>query len=723
MKSKADIKERLLATFRVEAEEHLQAITANLVALSKDLPVADVQALIEATFREAHTLKGAARSVSLMEVEALCQGLETLLSRIKRGQVTFTPPVLTRLYEAVDGLARLLTQGQGVNAKEARELIGRLERVGMEAAEETPEVKADPEPPPSAGPVPLRFLSADTIRLSTAKVDALLLQAEDLLIPKLAAGERIQEARKLVDVVRHCRTTVNGINGRAAIPELDKALRSIEVQVRELLHRLVRDERTIAGTVDGLHEEMRRLRLTPVSAILDLFPAMVRDLAAKQGKDIEWVAQGTDLEVDRRVLEAMKDPLIHLVRNAIDHGIEPLEERAQGGKSTRGRLVVTVASLEGGRIAIRVEDDGAGIDPAQVRAAAVRTRLLTAEEAQTLSEDAARDLIFRSGVSTSPIITDVSGHGLGLAIVKERVERLEGQIRLETRVGVGTTVSMILPATIATFRGLLVRAGGQPFLVPTESVERVIRVNPDAIARLEGHTVIRFKDQLLGIARLSQILGLPEPDGEPERPGAEPCVVVRSGEARAALLVEDILGDREVLVKELRPPLVRVRNVAGAGLLGTGEVVLILRPADLLGAIREAPRPQAPPAPPEQTDRQKVILVVDDSITTRQMERNILEAAGYQVRVAADGMEAWTALKSGKFDLVVSDVDMPRMDGFELTSRVRADKKLAELPVILVTALEAREDKERGIDVGANAYMIKSSFDQSNLLEIIRRLI
>jgi len=178
-----------------------------------------------------------------------------------------------------------------------------------------------------------------------------------------------------------------------------------------------------------------------------------------------------------------------------------------------------------------------------------------------------------------------------------------------------------------------------------------------------------------------------------------------------------------VLVKELRPPLVRVRNVAGAGLLGTGEVVLILRPADLLRAIREAPRPQAPPAPPEQTDRQKVILVVDDSITTRQMERNILEAAGYQVRVAVDGMEAWTALKSEKFDLVVSDVDMPRMDGFELTSRVRADKKLAELPVVLVTALEAREDKERGIDVGANAYMIKSSFDQSNLLEIIRRLI
>ncbi|MGH7371984.1 MAG: hybrid sensor histidine kinase/response regulator, partial [Candidatus Methylomirabilales bacterium] len=482
-------------------------------------------------------------------------------------------------------------------------------------------------------------------------------------------------------------------------------------------------QRTIAGTVDGLHDEMRRLRLTPVSTVLDLFPAMVRDLAAKQGKEIEWVAQGTDLEMDRRVLESMKDPLIHLVRNAIDHGIEPPEERAQAGKANRGHLAVTVAALEGGRIQIRVEDDGRGIDPARVRAAAVRARLITAEEAEALSEDAARDFIFRSGVSTSPIITDVSGHGLGLAIVKERVDRLEGQIRLETQVGVGTTVIMILPATIATFRGLLVYAGREPFLIPTEAVERVIRINPDAIARLEGHTVIHYKDQPLGIATLSHLLGLPEPDGESERPGAHPCVIVRSGEERAALLVEQILGDREVLVKELRPPLVRVQNVASAGLLGTGEVVLILRPADLLRAIREAPSPQAPPAPPEQADRQKVILVVDDSITTRQMERNILEAAGYQVRVAVDGMDAWTALKSEKFDLVVSDVDMPRMDGFELTTRIRADKKLAEMPVVLVTALEAREDKERGVEVGATAYIIKSSFDQSNLLEIIRRFI
>ena len=482
--------------------------------------------------------------------------------------------------------------------------------------------------------------------------------------------------------------------------------------------------------------------MMPASTILDLFPRMVRDLAREQGKEVEWVAQGADLEVDRKVLEAMKDPLIHLVRNAIDHGIEPPEVRAQAGKRPRGRVAITFASLEGNRVEIRMEDDGRGIDLTQVREAAARLRLLSNEAAQALTDEEALDLVYRSGLSTSPIITDVSGHSLGLAIVKEGAERLEGQIHLTTRAGAGTTVRMVLPATIVTFRGLLVRAGGQPFLLPTGAVQRAIRVAPEAIESLEGREAIRWNGHALSVTRLSDLLGLPSgeqptDDGRPptadprtdgQRPRTEdanvqPCVIVQAGEKQAGLLVNEVLGDREVLVKELRPPLVRVRNVAGAGLLGTGQVVLILRPSDLLKSLQESARPPEPATAPKKKGRQPVILVVDDSITTRTMEKNLLEAAGYQVRVAVDGIEAWTLLKSEDFDLVVSDVDMPRMDGFDLTGRIRADRRLAELPVVLVTALEAREDKERGIEVGANAYVVKSSFDQSNLLEIIRRLL
>ena len=731
---KNDIKARLLATFRVEAEEHLQAITANLLGLNRGLPPAETRELVEATFREVHTLKGAARSVSLMEVEALCQACESVLSRITRAHLALSRPVLNCLQEAADGVGRLLAGG-GDRAS-LSELIGRLERAAGGPGAEAGEPLEAPVPPAEmpVGPVAPPLPPSDTIRLATARLDALLLEAEDLLVAKLAAGERVREARALAGVLADCRAALDRARlaqqaARADGPGTDlaaggeSAFRAVEAQAREMLGHLVQDQRTIAGAVDGLLEAMRQLRMTPAATVLDLFPRMVRDLVREHGKEVEWVARGAELEVDRRVLEVMKDPLIHLVRNAVDHGIERPEARAQAGKAPRGQVAVTLALLEGNRVEIRVEDDGRGIDLGQVRAAAVRARLLTADDAQALTDDQALDLIYRSGLSTSPIITDISGHGLGLAIVKEQVERLEGQVRLETRVGAGTTVRMVLPATIATFRGLLVQAGGQPFLLPAEAVEQAIRVAPDEIERVEGRQAIRWNGQALSVGRLSTLLGLPEREGQPEPGSRHRCVIARSGGNRVGLLVEEILGDREVRVKEFGPPLVRVPNVAGAGLLGTGQVALILRPADLLKTIRETPRPPAPPAPPAEKDRQPVILVVDDSITTRTMEKNLLEAAGCRVRVAVDGIEAWTLLRSEDFDLVVSDVDMPRMDGFELTARVRADRKLTDLPVVLVTALESREDKERGIEVGANAYIVKSSFDQSNLLEIIRRLV
>ena len=731
---KNDIKARLLATFRVEAEEHLQAITANLLALDRGLPPAEASGLVEATFREVHTLKGAARSVSLMDVEALCQALESLLSRMTRGHLALSRRLLQRLQEGADGVARLLAGGEAPVL--VRDLIARLEHAGDDPAAGAAELVATPGPPAEAhsGPAAAWLPATDTIRLPTAKLDTLLLQAEELLAPKLAAAERAREVRALVEALSRCRAVQHrtrtgqrpsGSNGWAAGSPagLDSELRGLEAQARELAGHLVRDERMISGTVDGLQEEMRRLRMMPASTVLDLFPRMVQDLAREQGKEVEGVAGGADLEVDRRVLETMKAPLIHLVRNAVDHGIELPEARAQAGKPPRGRVAVTVASLEGNRIEIRVEDDGCGIDLAQVKAAAIRGRLLTAEEVQALTEEEALALVYRSGLSTSSIITDVSGHGLGLAIVKERAEQVGGQIHLETRVGAGTTVRMVLPATIATFRGLRVQAGGQSFLLPTEAAERAIRIAPQDVERVEGREAIRRNGHPLAVARLAGLLGLPERADPPEPRSKQPCVIVGAGEERVGLLVEEVLGDREVLVKELGPPLVRVRNIAGAGLLGTGQVVLILRPADLLRSAWERPGAPAAVTAPGEEAGQKVILVVDDSITTRTMEKNLLETAGYQVRVAVDGVEAWTLLKSEEFDLVLSDVDMPRLDGFELTARIRADRKLAELPVVLVTALESREDKERGIEVGANAYVIKSSFDQSNLLEIIRRLV
>lgn len=715
---KDDIKTRLLATFQVEAQEHLQVITANLLALDQGLPSAQASEVIEATFREVHTLKGAARSVSMRTVEALCQAWESLLSRITRGKLVLNRPILNLLQEAGDGAARLLAGG--ADPARMTELAGRLEQTAGTPLVEAKASLSDPSPhaaepsqsPPISPPLP------DTVRLDITRLDALLFQGEELLGPKLAVEERVREAKALSDALTHA---------HASSADQQKTIRALKSQARELVEHLVRDQRTIAGTVDSVLDELRQLRMMPASSVLDVFQRMARDLAHEHGKEVDWVVRGGDLKVDRKVLEAIKDPLIHLVRNAIDHGIETTEARLQAGKPPRGRVAVTITSPESGRIEVCVEDDGHGIDPADVRAAAIRTRLLTAEATEAMTDDQALDLLYRSGFTTRPLITDVSGHGLGMAIVKERAERLGGRVALETRAGQGTTVLMTLPASITTFFGLLVRSGGQLFLLPIEAVVRVTRIAPEEVERIEGRDVVRWDGRPLPVAQLSGLLELPQAGDPPQSGSKQVCVIIRSGEERAGLLLEEVLGDQEALVKELRPPLVRVRNVAAAGLLGTGQAVLILRPSDLITSLRTSPRQPAGGAAsatlPTQEARQAAILVVDDSITTRTMEQNLLEASGYRVLVAVDGVDAWTSLKSEEFDLVLSDVDMPRMDGFELTARIRADRKLADLPVVLVTALESREDKERGIEVGANAYIIKSSFDQSNLLEIIRRLI
>jgi len=668
----AELKARLLATFQVEADEHLVALRRHLLELASG----GGPELVEATFRDMHTLKGAARSVGLRDVERLCSSCEALLSALSRAGELPEAPTVALLEEAVAAVGALVR--------------GEREQVPGDLAERLAQAVVDPSsgaaPASAADPPPATSGRADTIRLATHELDALLHRGEELLSIKLAADEWVQRAEALGDGLRRARTAEDPA----------AALRTLERSVRQLVSGLRRDRRAIAGAVDGLLEQAQRVRMMPASTVLELLELMARDLARAQGKRVRFTAAGGELRVDRRVLEAIKDPLMHMVRNAVDHGIESREERLAAGKAERGTITVALKPVEKGRLELTFADDGRGIDPERVRDAARRARIA--------ADDDALDLVFRSGLSTSFVITDVSGHGLGLAIVREQVERLGGSVELESRPGAGTTIRLIVPATIATFRGLLVRAGGRRFLLALDAVERVVGAEP----------VIRHEDEVIPSAPLAALLGLEDDPSEHRA-----CAIITAGGERAGLVIDDVLGDREVLVKDFEPPLLRVRHVAAAGLVGTGELVLVLRAADLVASVKTH-RAAAPP--PEQPGEPPWVLVVDDAVTTRTMERGLLELAGYQVKVAVDGLDAWTALKSDHFDLVVSDVDMPRMNGFELTRRIRADESLRDLPVVLVSALEAREDKERGIEVGANAYVVKSSFEQSNLLEIIRRL-
>jgi two-component system chemotaxis sensor kinase CheA len=467
------------------------------------------------------------------------------------------------------------------------------------------------------------------------------------------------------------------------------------------------------------------MQLLPLASLLEALPRMVRELARDRGKQAELSVRGGEIEIDRRILEELKDPLIHLLRNCVDHGIETPALRDQKGKPPHGTISIAVSQKDGGKIEVAVADDGVGIDVGKVKAAAEKLGALSAEEARQLDEREALALVFRSGVSTSPIITDLSGRGLGLAIVRDKVERLGGAITLETRTDAGTTFRIVLPLTLATFRGILVRAGERLFVIPAVSVERAVRVVVKEIQTVENRETIPLGGQAVSLARLGDALELPRKAASGGSGDAIQAVVIGSGLARIAFQVDEVLGEQEVLVKTLGPQLARVRNIAGASVLGTGQVVPVLNVPDLMkSATKFAATPRAPAAAEKFTEaRRRAVLVVEDSITSRSLLKNILESAGYGVTTAVDGIDAYTALRTATFDLVVSDVEMPRMDGFDLAAKIRADRNLAELPIVLVTALESREHRERGIEVGANAYIVKSSFDQSNLLEVVRRLI
>jgi two-component system chemotaxis sensor kinase CheA len=579
-------------------------------------------------------------------------------------------------------------------------------------------------------------------------LDRRLLEAEELLSAKLFTSQRAAElgmlAARFEPWHKECvkaQTSARALRARSsrrtdrdvATREVDDLVeffewnqdyvRALESRVVALRRAADQDQLALSRLVDDLLDNSKKLVMLPLATLGSLLPKVVRDLSRDQGKDVELILQGEDVRIDKRILEEMKDPLIHLLRNCVDHGIESPEDRRRAGKPERAHISLAVSSVDGNQIEMRVTDDGRGIDVAQVKAAAIRQGTLAAEDASSLNDAAALALVFEPDLSTSPIITNVSGRGLGLAIVRERAERLGGRVTVESEPGLSTTIRVILPLTLATFRGVLVEAEQRRFVIPTAQVERVTRFRSDEVQTVEGREALTLNGRSVSLVRLADVLKLPLAQRASEPPRSTPLVVLGSGEQRMAFAVNAVVEEREVLLKPLRKPLSRVRNVLGATVLGSGEVAPVLNVSDLLKSGRNAGSPaRGTEPPPAVTAQAKHILVAEDSITSRMLLKGILESAGYRVKTVVDGMEAFTALRAERFDALVSDVEMPRLNGFDLTARIRADRALSELPVILVTALGSREHRERGVDVGANAYLVKSDLDQSDLLEALRRL-
>ena len=697
-----DFLNRLRATFKVEAAEHVQAMATAVLDLEKTPAPEARRGLVEIVFRAAHSLKGASRAVDCADIEAQCQSLEDVFAAWKRQESAPTRDALDTVHRTLDAVSAALT-----------------------VAGPWREPDSAPDHPASA---PARAVSVpaeakETVRITVAKLDARLLEAEEMLTAKLATGQHAEDLRELANRCEAWRKEWDGVEPepRALLGHLD----SLENQVAALSRTAELDRQIIGKLVDDLLEGSKKLLLLPFATLAAPFPKLVRDLCRDQGKEADLVVRGEEVEMDKRILEEMKAPLIHLLRNSVDHGVEMPEARRRSGKPSRATITLAASQVNGSKVNLLVSDDGAGIDADKVKASAVEHGVVSADAARQLDGAAALRLIFEADVTTSPMITRLSGRGLGLAIVRENAEKLSGTVSVRSQSGQGTHFSIVLPSTLATFRGVLVEAAQQLFVVPTVHVERVARVNADEIRTVEGRDTISLSGRAVALVALADVLELPRPTSNGQAHDATLVLVLGTGDQSVAFAVDAVRDEQEVLVKPLRTPLSRVRNIAGATVLGSGHVAPILNVSDLLKSARRAGNAvarQAAGARPAQA-RTHSVLVAEDSITSRMLLKSILESAGYKVKTAVDGMEAFTLLRAEPYDLVVSDVEMPRLNGFDLTAKIRADKKLGELPVVLVTALETREDRERGIDVGANAYLVKSNFDQSQLLDVVRRLV
>ncbi|MFA7405021.1 MAG: hybrid sensor histidine kinase/response regulator [Pelobacteraceae bacterium] len=802
----AEFLKRLLVTFKVEADEHLKGMCSGLLELEKGVSPERKAELVEIIFREAHSLKGAARAVNQVEIETLCQALESVFSSLKKNELPTSPVLFDLLQEALDLLGRVLPDVGAERSQEdkalQRQLISRLEEAGKNRKGETekrgngeetkdrigeagkrgnganeeciadspvprfPDSGSPPDspihdlvsplPPLSDSPILRSSAMPDTVRVSTARLTSVLLQSEEMLSAKLASSQRVLDMRsaratfgawkkewaRVRPLMQELKSsgphgTVRGEGNGAGEKQRSLArlldfldwnsdfIKSLEARFTIEVKSAERDGRALGGMVNNLLDDMKKVLMFPFSSLLEILPKIVRDLSRENGKKIDLTISGEEIEIDRRILEEMKDPLVHLVRNCIDHGIESLEERKAKGKPQRGTINISVFPRDD-KVELAIYDDGGGISLEGVRSALLKSGALPGDKVADLSDQELLTYVFQSGITTSPIITEISGRGLGLAIVREKVEKLGGTVTVETATDSGTTFRIVLPLTVATFRGILVRLGERLFVLPAMYVARVLRVKPEDIKSVENRETISLEGEPVSLTRLAAVLELPESKTGAEASDLLPMVLLAASGTRIAFQVDEVLGELEVLLKALGCQLSRVRNVAGATVLGNGHVAPILNVTDLLkSAVRVAAFStlRAPDTETESAGRLRSVLVVEDSITTRTLLKNILESSGYAVVTAVDGLDGFTRLKSGSFDIVVSDVDMPRMNGFELTAKIRADRDYVDLPVVLVTALASREDRERGIDAGANAYIVKSSFDQSNLLEVMRKLI
>jgi two-component system chemotaxis sensor kinase CheA/two-component system sensor histidine kinase and response regulator WspE len=561
-----------------------------------------------------------------------------------------------------------------------------------------------------------------SVRVEVERLDEIAALAGDLLVDGARAHARSRELQELLArwsrLAERALAAGPGGGQRARGPERSAERLERDVHIlRSDTFRLMRRHADAVSAVQGqfaqLVDQVGQARLVALATILEPFPRAARDLAREQGKEVSCELRGAGAGVDRAVLLALGDPLVHLLRNAVDHGIEPPEERERAGKPRAGRIEIAARS-EGDQLVVSVEDDGRGIDPVRVVQAAVRRGLVGEVQATGLAGRAALELLFLPGFTTRDEVGELSGRGIGLDVVRRRVSEVGGSALVEAEPGKGARFTLRVPQSLALLKVLLVRVDEDVYAIPAADVESVGRIDPAELTEVGGIRAVQHRDRLVPVVALGPLLSL---NGGPRarRPAA---AFLSHGRDAAALVVDGLGGEREVAVKSPGPFLRGMRFVAGVAPLPDGRAALLLSTPDLLAAAR---KPGAVGAPARERRRLRILLV-DDSAVAREAEAALLRGLGHEVEEALDGEDGWARLEAGGHDLLLTDVQMPGLDGIDLTRRVRGNARHARLPVVILSSLSAPEERRRGVDAGADAYLVKGEMDADSLAAALERL-
>ncbi|MGF0333438.1 hybrid sensor histidine kinase/response regulator [Ectopseudomonas toyotomiensis] len=739
----------LLDLFRLEAEAQKQVLDTGLLILERD-PANASQ--LEACMRAAHSLKGAARIVGLDNGVQVAHAMEDLLVAAQEGLLRLLPDHIDALLQGSDLLLRI---GQ---AQQDAELEARVEtvttRLQVLLGNAVPALRVQPgdsatfvaEAKPASlpetfmatSPQPAEPVADERIsrvlRVSAERFDHLIdlsgkslveFQRTKPLNDSLHRLKRQQEsARRTLETLReHLLGTDLDATAQALFTESRNLL--IECQQHLQAHQELFDDFVWYGgqRTQQLYDLALASRMRPFADVLTGQTRMLRDLGRSLGKQVRLEIEGENTQVDRDVLERLEAPLTHLLRNAVDHGIEPPALRARKGKPEEG-VVQLRARHHAGMLVLEVSDDGAGIDLERVAQAVVKRRFATAEQVEQMTEEELLAFLFLPGFSMSQQVTEVSGRGVGLDVVQHEIRRMRGNVRLLQRPDQGCLFHLELPLTLSVVRALVVTIGGEAYAFPLAQIERMLRLPRSAIVQLEGRQHFWLEDEHVGLISAAQLLQCNEKQGDDD---SIAIVLIRDREQYHGLAVEAFLGEFTLVLMPLDGRLGKVRDVAAGALLHDGTPVLILDVDDLLNSVGKllgtGHLERVDHASHARQAVSKRVLVVDDSLTVRELERKLLLSRGYQVSVAVDGMDGWNALRAETFDLLITDIDMPRMDGIELVTQVRQDPRLRSLPVMVVSYKDREEDRRRGLEAGADYYLAKASFHDEALLDAVQTLI